>query len=63
MLYMGSRLASVVLVILIQIEGLAARDQAALIRQVWESCGEAIQEAGAVSVHFTLMRVRKLPLN
>jgi len=49
-------------VVLVRLEGLDASRQAALIRRVWETCGEAIDEGAAVSVDAFSIRVRRLPL-
>ena len=49
-------------VIMVRIEGLSAEGQVALIKSVWEACGEAIAEGAAVSTDGIAVRLRRLPL-
>ena len=49
-------------VIMVRAEGLSAEAQAALVKAVWETCGEAIAEGAAVSTDGVAVRFRRLPL-
>jgi predicted nuclease of predicted toxin-antitoxin system len=49
-------------VIMVRVEGLSAEGQVALIKAVWEACGEAIAEGAAVSTDGVAVRFRRLPL-
>jgi len=49
-------------VVLLRVEGLDSVQQTAVIRRVWEVCGEAIQSGAAISADRRSVRVRRLPL-
>jgi len=49
-------------VILLRIQGLTAKQQAGLIKAVWDVCGQAIAEGAAVSADGIAVRLHKLPL-
>jgi predicted nuclease of predicted toxin-antitoxin system len=49
-------------VVFVRIEGLNAERQAALIKNVWKACGDAIAEGAAVSTDGVAVRLRRLPL-
>jgi predicted nuclease of predicted toxin-antitoxin system len=49
-------------VVMVRIERLSAEGQVALLKAVWEACGEAIGEGAAVSTDGVAVRFRRLPL-
>ena len=49
-------------VVLLRIQKLDAFGQATLIRAVWETCEQMLDEGAAVSADNTSIRVRRLPL-
>lgn len=49
-------------VVFVRVGGLSAERQAALIRAVWEVCGEAIAKGAAVSTDGVAVRFHRLPL-
>ena len=49
-------------VVLVRLKRLGSREQADLIRGVWNTCADAISEGAAVTVDAATIRVRRLPL-
>lgn len=49
-------------VVLIRLEGLTSKEQAALLLKVWKSSFDEIEAGAAVSVDASSIRIRRLPL-
>jgi hypothetical protein len=62
MMHLALALSTSPSVIMLRIEGLTAEGQVALIKAVWDACGEAIAEGAAVSTDGVAVRFRRLPL-